>query len=115
MAPRCVLIPEVAASMAASASMPIVLSRPMPQPRAAASARCWKIGPDGRGAAAKRAGVHVVVTAIVDMAYEAGLRPGFQFHEKAMDGAVADRIDIARCLRCVADEPAAPHMPGRRS
>ena len=47
----------------------------------------------------KRAGVHVVVTAIVDMAYEAGLRPGFQLHEKALDGAVADRIDIARCLR----------------
>ena len=55
-----------------------------------------KIGPDGRGAPTKRAGVHVVVTAIVDMAYEAGLRPGFQFHEKTMDGAVADRIDIAR-------------------
>ena len=44
-------------------------------------------------------GVHVVVTAIVDMAYEAGLRPGLQLHEKTMDGTVADRIDIARCLR----------------
>ena len=40
-----------------------------------------KIGPDGRGAPTKRAGVHVVVTAIVDMAHESGLWPGLEFHE----------------------------------
>ena len=111
MAPRCVLTPEVAASMAASASRPMILSRPIPQPRAPASARCWKIGLDGRGADAERVGVHVVVAAGVDMAHEAGLRPGFQFQQKATDGAGGDgrgiemlvpapRRGCARCAPC---------------
>ena len=94
MAPRCVLTPEVAASMAASASRPMTLSRPMPQPSRAGVGQILEIWLDGRGAAAKRVGVHVVVTAVVDMAHEAGLRPGFQFQRRQLDGAVADRIGI---------------------
>ena len=58
-----------------------------------------EIGSDGRGAPAKCAGVHVVVTAIVDMAYETGLRPRLQFLKETIDGAGANRIGIARYLR----------------
>jgi len=43
-APRWVLIPEVAASIAASASRPMILRRPIPQPLAPASAKAWKYG-----------------------------------------------------------------------
>ena len=70
----------------------------MPQPLCAGIGKMLKIRLDGRGAAAKRAGVHVVVAAVVDMAHETGLRPGFQLHEKATDGAVADRTRIAAAL-----------------
>ena len=101
MAPRWVLTPEVAASMAASASRPMILSRPIPQPRAPASAKSLEVRLDGRGAGAERVGVHIVVAAGIDMADEAGLRPGLQFQQKAMDGAVADGpgIEHGACAR----------------
>ena len=115
MAPRCVLTPEVAASMAASASRPMILSRPMPQPGAPRRPKL-EVRLDGCGTAAKRAGVHVVVAAAVDMAHETGLRPGLQFQEKTMDGAVA----IARASRRIGPasrcaERRARSVPGRRS
>ena len=90
MAPRCVLTPEVAASMAASASRPMILSRPIPQPRAPASARAWKYGSMAVGAGAERSASISVVAAAVDMADEAGLRPGLQLQQQAMHGARGD-------------------------
>ena len=40
---------------------------------------------DGCGADAERVGVHVVVTAAIDMAHEAGLGPRFQFQREGSE------------------------------
>ena len=70
-----------------------------PQPPHPAAARAGlgqllEIGPDGRSAGTERAGVHVVVTAAVDMADQAGLRPGFQLQEQCALGVGRDRPPI---------------------
>ncbi len=93
-APRWVLIPEVAANMAASASRPMTLRRPIPQPRAPASAKRTQIGCDGRGAGTERIGVHVLMAAPIDMAHEPGFRPSLDFQEKAVDGTRRDGVDV---------------------
>ena len=70
-----------------------------PEPSHAAATRgrvgkILKIWLDGRGTAAKRVSVHVVVAAAIDMAHETRLRPCFQFHEKTLERAVANRVGV---------------------
>ncbi|MEY9884177.1 hypothetical protein ABIA43_005711 [Bradyrhizobium sp. USDA 328] len=48
------------------------------------------MGLDRRGAATERAGIHIIVTAIVDMTHEPRLRPGFQLLDEAAGGDGAD-------------------------
>ena len=97
MAPRCVLIPEVAASMAAFGLQPMFAAVPCAATRAA-SAEMLKIGPDGRGAAdgTCRRPCRRGCRCRHGLPGRASAR--FRVPEQTMDGAVADRIDIARCL-----------------
>ena len=53
-----------------------------------------EVRPDGGGTGAERLGVHVFVAAAVDIAHQAGLRPGRQFQKQAMHGTRRDRPPI---------------------
>ncbi|MGX1041793.1 hypothetical protein AB7M41_001499 [Bradyrhizobium diazoefficiens] len=78
-------------------------------PHAAAKRTCigqaLQIGPDGRGAATKRARIHVIVTAIVDMAHQPRFRPGFELLDEAIGGDSTDGRDIGHYPRAAQKRP----------
>src|SRR5262245_26182962 len=53
---------------------------------------------DRRRARAKRADIHVVMAAVIDMADETGFWKRLEFKEKAIGSNVANRAGIAVCL-----------------